>query len=116
MTNMLIYFISGGFFTTLIVVLDQSGSRLLSGFLALMPVFTLISYIFIGQTGGGLAVSQNAKFVLYGTFVSWVPYMITVIILAPKFGAYKAIGLGMAVFFLLASLYLLVVFKLGLFQ
>jgi uncharacterized membrane protein (GlpM family) len=116
MTNMIIYFISGGLFTTLIVALEENGSRLLSGFMALIPVFTLVSYIFIGPSQGGLAVSQHAKFVLFGTFAAWVPYMIAVIYLAPKFGALKATAAGMIVFFILAGIYLYFVHRFGLFQ
>ncbi len=46
----LIYFLTGGIFTVLIVALEENGSRLLSGFATLMPVFTLVAYIFIGET------------------------------------------------------------------
>lgn len=64
MINIIIYFITGGIFTVTIVILEQSGFRILSGLMALIPVFTLVSYIFIGQTQGGLAVSEHTKFVL----------------------------------------------------
>ncbi len=102
MKNVIIYFITGGLFTTLIVFLEESGSRLLSGLMALIPVFTLVSYLFIGHSQGGFAVSQHAKFVLWGTIVSWIPYMITVIYLAPRIGPNKAIIAGLLVFFVLA--------------
>ncbi len=105
MKNLIIYFITGGLFTTLIVVLEQSGFRLLSGLMALIPVFTLVSYIFIGQTQGGLAVSQHAQFVLWGTIISWIPYMIIVAYLSSKIGANKAIILGMLTFFILATIF-----------
>lgn len=114
--NLLIYFITGGLFTTLIVVLEEHGFRLLSGLMALIPVFTLVSYIFIGQSQGGSAVSQHAKFVLWGTVISWIPYMITVIYLAPKIGPTKAIIAGMAVFFILATVFILATNHFGLFQ
>ncbi len=82
-----------------------------------MPVFTLVSYIFIGQSkGGGLAVSKHSMFVLVGTLVSWVPYMLVIAALSPHLGANKAIGWGLAVFFVLALLYLLVVAHYHLFQ
>ncbi len=116
MKNLIIYFITGGLFTTLIVYLEESGFRLLSGFMALIPVFTLISYIFIGQSQGGLAVSQHAKFVLWGTIVSWIPYMITVVYLAPKIGPNKAIAIGMLVFFVLAITFLAITFHYNLFK
>lgn len=72
----LIYFLTGGIVTVIIVALEESGFRLLSGFATLMPIFTLVAYFFIGESKGGLAVGQHAWFVLIGTIVSWVPYMI----------------------------------------
>ena len=116
MGNIIIYFITGGLFTTLIVILEQSGFRLLSGLMALIPVFTLVSYIFIGQSEGGLAVTQHAKFVLWGTIFSWIPYMIAVVYLAPKIGPTKAIIAGMVIFFVLATIFTLVVNRYGIFQ
>ena len=116
MKNLIIYFVTGGLFTTLIVVLEQSGFRLLSGLMALIPVFTLVSYFFIGQSQGGLAVSQHSQFVLWGTIVSWIPYMIAVAYLAPKIGANKAIIVGMIIFFVLATAFVLVTARYRLFQ
>jgi uncharacterized membrane protein (GlpM family) len=99
MKSIIIYFLTGGLFTVLIVWLEQSGYRLLSGPATLMPVFTLVSYIFIGEARGGEAVSKHSMFVLAGTMVSWVPYMLVISYLAPKIGPYKAIASGMGVFF-----------------
>lgn len=111
----LVYFLTGGIFTVLIVALEENGSRLLSGFATLMPVFTLVAYIFIGQTSGGKAVGQHAWFVLIGTIVSWVPYMVLVAYLAPRIGPKYAIGAGMLGFFILAGIYLLIVYHYNLF-
>ncbi len=105
----LLYFLTGGVFTLLIVVLEENGSRLLSGFATLVPVFTLVAYIFIGESRGGGAVGQHAWFVLVGTIISWVPYMILVAYLAPRIGSKYAIGAGLAGFFILAAIYLVVV-------
>lgn len=110
-----IYFLTGGIFTVLIVALEENGSRLLSGFATLMPVFTLVGYIFIGQKSGGKAVGEHAWFVLVGTIISWVPYMILVAYLAPRVGSKYAIGVGMLGFFLLAGIYLAVVYHYHLF-
>ncbi|MBS1623055.1 MAG: hypothetical protein JSS76_09320 [Bacteroidetes bacterium] len=106
MKNIVIYFITGGLFTTLIVILEEKGFRLLSGLAALMPVFTLVSYIFIGNSKGGVAVGQHSRFVLTGTLVSWVPYMLAVAYLAPRIGPNKAIFIGMCIFFVLATAFL----------
>jgi uncharacterized membrane protein (GlpM family) len=116
MKNMLIYFFTGGIFTVLIVWLEQSGYRLLSGLATLMPVFTLVSYIFIGETEGGKAVSKHSMFVLVGTLISWVPYMLVISYLAPKIGSPKAIVAGLTVFFVLASAFVFVVGRFGFFK
>ncbi|MHB8710571.1 MAG: hypothetical protein ACYC6X_03425 [Minisyncoccota bacterium] len=102
MQNILIYFVAGGVVTTAIVLLEESGFRLLSGLATLMPVFTLIAYLFIGESAGGIALSKHAELVLVGTLVAWVPYMLIVIWLAPHFGTYKTVGVALAVFFILA--------------
>jgi uncharacterized membrane protein (GlpM family) len=115
-SNLVLYFVTGGVFTTLIVALEESGHRTLSGFATLIPVFTLVAYFFIGESAGGAAVGQHAKWVLAGTLVSWVPYMLTVAYLAPKVGSHKAILAGLAVFFVLAFGYITVASRLKLLQ
>ncbi len=101
----------------MIVLLEENKSRLLSGFATLMPVFTLVSYIFIGASkNGGIAVSQHSKFVLVGTIISWIPYMLVISWLSPSIGAQKAIAWGLAVFFVLAAAFLFVVGKYNLFH
>ena len=105
-SSLVIYFVTGGLVTTIIVVLEQTGKRTLSELATLIPVFTLVAYFFIGQTKGGQAVGQHAKFVLVGTLISWVPYMLVVAFLAPKVGPNKAILAGLAVFFVLALVYI----------
>lgn len=116
MTNILIYFITGGAVTTAIVMLENSGYRLLSGLATLVPVFTLIAYIFIGESRGGKALSQHATLVLVGTLVSWVPYMLTIILLAPHYAASKTIGAGLVVFFVCATAFLLLTDRYGWFR
>lgn len=104
-SRLLIYFFTGGLVTALIVALEQSGKRTLSGLATLVPVFTLVAYFFIGDTEGSAAVSQHAKWVLAGTLLTWVPYMLVVAYFAPKLGSHTAIVVGLAVFFVLALLY-----------
>ena len=116
MKSIIIYFLTGGIVTVAIVLLEKSGYRLLSGIAALMPVFTLVSYIFIGESQGGVAVSKHSQFVLVGTLVTWVPYMLAISYMAPKIGAYKAIAAGMGVFTLLALIFVLIVNKYNLFK
>lgn len=116
LSRLLLYFVTGGLVTTLIVVLEQSGKRTLSGVATLVPVFTLVAYFFIGETAGSAAVGQHAKWVLVGTLVSWVPYMLAVAYLAPKIGSNNAILVGLGVFFVLAFLYVAVTQHWDLFQ
>ena len=116
MKSILIYFFTGGIITVLIVLLEKSGYRLLSGLATLMPVFTLVSYIFIGESQGGVAVAKHSQFVLIGTLVTWVPYMIVIGILAPRLGAYRSIAIGMGVFTLLALLFVFIVCKYNWFK
>ena len=100
----------------IIVGLEESGYPTWSGIATLMPVFTLVAYLFIGESKGGVAVSSHARFVLIGTLVSWVPYMIAIIILAPKVGAYKSIAVGILIFFVCAAAFLLISNKYNLFM
>ncbi|HXB10831.1 MAG TPA: GlpM family protein [Bacteroidia bacterium] len=116
MKSIILYFLTGGIVTVAIILLEKSGHRLLSGFAALMPVFTLVSYIFIGEAEGGVAVSKHSQFVLVGTLVSWVPYMLVITYLAPKIGAYKSIAIGMVVFAVLALLFVFIVNKYNFFK
>jgi len=112
-SNLVIYFITGGLFTVIIVALEESGQRTLSGLATLIPVFTLVAYFFIGQTKGGKAVGQHAKFVLAGTLISWVPYMLVVAYLSPRIGPNKAILAGLTVFFVLALIYITAANRFG---
>ena len=115
-SSLIIYFITGGLFTTIIVVLEETGQRTLSALATLIPVFTLVAYFFIGQTKGGQAVGQHAKFVLVGTLISWVPYMLVVAYLSPRIGPNKAIIAGLGVFFVLALIYIAIVNRFGFFK
>jgi uncharacterized membrane protein (GlpM family) len=114
--NLIIYFITGGLITTIIVVLEEIGQRTLSELATLIPVFTLVAYFFIGQTKGGKAVGQHAKFVLVGTLISWVPYMLVVAYLSPRIGPNKAILAGLITFFVLALIYIVVTNRFGFFK
>lgn len=116
MFNILIYFLTGGIVTTAIVLLEESGWRILSALATLMPVFTLIAYLFIGENSGGTALSEHAKLVLVGTLVAWVPYMLVIIWLAPHWSTYSAVGAGLAAFFVIAIVFLLLTQRFGWFQ
>ena len=99
-------FFIGGIITVLIVYFEASGFPLLSRLAALFPIFTWLSYLFIGKLAGAKAVSQHALFVLLGTIVAWLPYMLVIYYFAPKIGSDKAVLLGLLVFIILAVLFI----------
>lgn len=102
----LLTFIIGGLITTAITYFESSGWPLVSRLAALFPVFTWLSYLFIGKISGSEAVSRHALFVLLGTIVAWLPYMFIIYFFAPKIGAVKAIILGICVFLILAVIFI----------
>ncbi len=108
----LIYFITRGIVTTTIVFFEQSGMTLISRLAALFPVFTWLAYLFIGSFGAPQQVSEHAKFVLIGTIISWVPYMLAIIYLSPKFGVHKAILIAISIFIIIALVYSYIYLKL----
>ena len=99
-------FLAGGFITVLIVYFEAGGFPIFSHLAALFPVFTWLSYLFIGELSGSEAVSRHALFVLLGTIVAWLPYMFVIYYFAPKIGTTKAVILGMIVFVLLATMFI----------
>jgi len=104
-TKYLFYFVTGGVITTAIVSLEESGMPLFSRLAALFPVFTWISYMFLGQTESPQQIASHAKFVLTGTLVSWVPYMFSIIYFSPRIGVYKAIFVSVVLFTVIALVY-----------
>ena len=116
LSSLAIYFVTGGLFTTAIVALEESGHRTLSGLATLMPVFTLVAYFIIGESEGGTAVGQHARWVLVGTLVSWVPYMLGIAYFGPRIGARNAILVGLGIFLVLALSYVAIASRLKLFQ
>lgn len=96
-------FLIGGGITVTIVYFEANGLPLVSRLAALFPIFTWLSYVFIGQISGPEAVSKHSMFVLLGTLVAWVPYMFVIYLLAPKVGSTKAIIAGIVTFLVLAT-------------
>lgn len=99
-------FIVGGVITTAIVYFEASGFPLLSRLAALVPVFTWLAYLLMGNISGPKEISSHALFVLLGTLVAWVPYMFTIYFMAPRIGSVKAILLGIFVFLVLATIFI----------
>jgi uncharacterized membrane protein (GlpM family) len=104
-TKYLLYFVTGGVITSVIVSLEESGMPLPSRLAALFPVFTWVSYLFLGQTETPQQIASHAKFVLAGTIVSWIPYMLSIIYLSPRIGVYKAIAVSVVLFIIIALIF-----------
>ena len=114
--NLIFSFVAGGSITVLIVGLEESHMRIPSAMAALMPVFTLVSYFFIGASQNSIAVGQHSKFVLVGTIVAWIPYMAVIAFTATRLGTNRSLALGLTVFLVLAAGYATIVEKYGLFK
>lgn len=94
-----------GLVAAAVTYFEASGSPLLSGLAALFPIVTWVSYIFIGRIAGPEAVSRNALFVLLGTIFAWLPYMFIIYYFAPRLGSGRAITLALAMFLILAVIF-----------
>jgi len=105
LANYLFYFMAGGAVVTAVVALEESGLTMLSRLAALFPIITWLSYLFIGQFAAPQQVADHATFVLFGTLVSWVPYMATIIYFSPRVGVLKAVALALAVFVVIAAIF-----------
>jgi len=101
----ILIFMAGGFMTLLVTIAEASGHHYISEIAALFPTITFISYIFLGTLTDNLSVSRHAQFVLLGTLIAWVPYMITIWLFAPKIGTEKALCLGLVVFTILSFIF-----------
>jgi uncharacterized membrane protein (GlpM family) len=100
-------FVLGGSITLAITYFQEAGFPLLSRLAALFPVFTWISYIFIGQGQGGASeVSRHSLYVVLGTIFTWVPYMLVIHFLTPRLGATKTILIAIGVFLVLALIFI----------
>ncbi len=99
-------FIVGGLVTVAITYFEASGFPLLSRLAALFPIFTWLSYLFIGKIGGDKAVAEHSLFVLLGTLVAWVPYMLAIYFLAPRIGSVKAILVSVGIFLVMAFIFI----------
>jgi len=112
MIEYILAFVVGGIVTFLITYLEANSHPILSGLAALFPVFTWVSYLFIGNLQGAEAVSKHSMFVLLGTIFAWIPYMLVIYYFSPRIGVGKAILLGVGVFIVLALIYLGVYIRL----
>ena len=106
MIDYIFAFFIGGAITMAVIYFETSGLPTLSRLAALFPIFTWLSYLFIGKLSGAEAVSRHALFVLLGTIIAWLPYMFIIYYFAPKIGTTKSIVLGIVIFLILAVLFI----------
>lgn len=99
-------FIIGGLVTLAITYFELSGYPMLSRMATLFPVFTWISYFFIGKYSSSTEVAHHVLFVLLGTIVCWIPYMLTLYFLTPKVGAPTALVAAIGAFIILAIIFI----------
>lgn len=104
--NYLFSFLVGGTVTLIIVYGEASNSPLLSRIAALFPVFTWISYFFLSSMVSQTKLEKHVLFVLLGTLIAWVPYMLVFYFLIPKIGPNKALLSAMICFFILAFIFI----------
>jgi len=102
----LLYFAAGGSIVTLVVYLAKQGHPFLSGIALVFPSVTMLSFYFIGRTTGSAAVVESARSALFATFIVWVPYMLVIIYLTPRFGVNSALALGVLLFLVLTFLWI----------
>jgi uncharacterized membrane protein (GlpM family) len=98
-------FLVGGFLTTFIVYCEINGFPLLSRMAALFPIFTWLSYVFIGALSNSEHVAQHTLFVLLGTLFAWIPYMLFIYFFVDKLGTTKAIFGAIVLFLFLAAIF-----------
>ncbi len=106
MIDYIFAFFVGGIVTASITYFEIAGHPLISRMAALFPVFTWLSYIFIGHIEGAEAVSKHSLYVLLGTIFCWIPYMLVIHFAAPRLGTGKAILLALVVFTILALIFI----------
>ena len=106
MLDYFLYFITGGAIVTAVIWLARAGYPFLSGIALVFPSVTLVSFYFVGKSSGWEAVALSAKSTLYATFFVWMPYIITIAYLTPKFGVNKTLAIGTMVFFILAFVWI----------
>lgn len=99
-------FLVGGIITTAIIFFESAGFPLLSRLAALFPIFTWLSYLFIGSLKGAKEVASHSMFVLLGTVFCWIPYMLLIYFLAPKLGTNYSVLIAIAAFIILAIIFI----------
>jgi len=105
MIEYILYFITGGLIVTSVIALARAGYPFLSGLALTFPAVTIVSFYFIGKSKGAGFVATTAKSSFLAALFIWMPYMLTIIYLAPKTGVNKALLAGFFVFLVFGSVW-----------
>ena len=79
------------------------GKGTLSAFIVTLPLLTAITFILINAEGGKDVVLDYARGLLIFT-PPWICYVIVVMVGVERWGIFKSVGLGVAVYVLLSYL------------
>ncbi len=105
MNTYIFTFITGGIITTLIVYTQINGLPFISRIATLFPVFTWLSYLFIGKFSHSKDIAQHTLFVLLGTLFAWIPYMLFIYFFIDRLGYLKTIIGALLLFIILAIIF-----------
>ena len=101
--RLIIYFIIGGSVTALTTYFASSGRGVLSAFIVTLPLLTALTFILIDAEGGKDVVLNYARGLLIFT-PPWICYVLVVMLGIERWGVFKSVGLGIAVYVLLSYL------------
>ena len=89
--------------TALTTYFASVGKGTLSAFIVTLPLLTAITFILINAEGGKDVVLDYARGLLIFT-PPWICYVIVVMVGVERWGIFKSVGLGVAVYVLLSYL------------
>jgi hypothetical protein len=101
--RLIIYFIIGGSVTALTTYFASVGKGTLSAFIVTLPLLTALTFILIDAEGGKDVVLNYARGLLIFT-PPWISYVLVVMVGVERWGVFKSVGLGIAVYVTLSYL------------
>jgi hypothetical protein len=101
--RVIIYFIIGGSITALTTYFASVGKGTLSAFIVTLPLLTAFTFILIDAEGGEDVVLNYSRGLLIFT-PPWICYVLVVMVGVERWGAFKSVGLGIAVYVILSYL------------
>ena len=99
MIKLLLYFALGGTVVTIVTYVGSSGRGLLSALIATFPAITLLTVIFMYLEAGSQPTTDYVRGLLIFA-PAWFAYLISLLILIPRFGLWSSVASALAVFFI----------------